>query len=170
MVADGAKAVLFIEPLCPRIKFPNAEPHHVVTVRLSDGKAFIQKRLADALSQKTLVRIKPRKFYRPLRRYARFDRTGYQLCISGRFAFVFSDQKYIAFVRKLRPDLIFVERLPHIIGKIIRRILRMMRERIPKRLIRKLREESEIFGRSFSDNGQIRHVIKNYRRQKPSLP
>src|SRR5690606_22735184 len=161
MVADGAKTVLFIEPLRPRIKFPNAEPHHVVTVRLSDGKAFIQKRLADTLSQKTLVRIKPRKFYRPLRRYARFDRTGYQLCISGRFAFVFSDQKYIAFVRKLRPDLIFVERLPHIIGKIIRRILRMMRERIPKRLIRKLREEFRVIRNSTTNCYGIEHGLDN---------
>ena len=32
MAADNAEAVLFVEPLCSRVKFPNAEPHYVASV------------------------------------------------------------------------------------------------------------------------------------------
>src|SRR5690606_39435171 len=104
--ADRAKTVLFIERSRPRIKFPNAEPHYVVTVRLRDRKAFIQKALPDAFPQKPLVRIKPRKLYRPFRRDANFRGSHDQLCITRSLVLIFRDQKNITFVRKLRAYLL----------------------------------------------------------------
>src|SRR6185369_2790822 len=93
VTADLSEAVLFVKTLGPWIVFPNAKPDRVEAILSGKIETCVHQSLADALTKKLLLGIKPVEFYRLFRRNAGFDVIENELCIARELTFYLSHQE-----------------------------------------------------------------------------
>jgi len=138
--ADHAKAILLVKTLCPRVELPDAKPHNVMAVRFGPLEARVHQILPNALAYIFLLRIQPRKLHGLSRGNSRLDVVDDEFCVTRSLAVDLGDEKNILVIAKFFRDLLDIESLPHVVGEIVRRVLRMMRECVPERGVRKVRK------------------------------